>query len=311
MFVILKEPTEKPAEATTESTKHLSKGDKLFDRLVYGWFNNIGTFTLTLVSAHWLKYRGGKEVVAHGSEKLRTILGQVKWGEGNLGQHANTITSTTLLSLGGSAMLLPIKLLENSRKPLVDKLNKALGDTTDPSQLQESPKQNWASLALGRLSAWVMVFGSILGAQKLFGEDNFKKFEDGFAKKVGCDLFGKPTHAIIENGKSIPIVDEKLKIEKYETAHFQYGKLAALDVFATLAATSLLYITSKFFARRHEVKLEKKSQQGFGSNIRPDTVSDAAIPTANTQNTLPSTQISAAKLEKGPMQETAAQPQLS
>ncbi|NBX04215.1 MAG: hypothetical protein EBR02_09215 [Alphaproteobacteria bacterium] len=80
--------------------------------------------------------------------------------------------------------------------------------------------------------AFGIVLGSIKGAVALLGKEKFAKFEEDFAKKVVCKPLKLPTH--LPNG--------------VETKAFRYGRLTAMDIFATAASASILYIASRFFA---------------------------------------------------------------
>ena len=302
-----------------EDKKHESKGDKLFDGLVYGWLNNVGTFVLTLVSTYWLKHGGGSGPVNHASQKLGEALSKVKVGKGNLGEHTNNIVMTTLLGIGGSLMIVPIKLLEDSRKTIVNGFNKTLGDKTDPSQLKEAPKQSWGSLLLGRVTAWCMVFASITGVSRIVGVDkksglhNFERFENWFAKTV-TELLGRPTHTMMQNGKQVAVVDKALQTAANESKTFKYGKIGAIDLFATVMATALLFVSSRAFARHGEQKHEEKEALAELAEERKEAKTEAktAAPAAEEK---PTTQVSGTKLAQGAVKDVTpeldAQPQLS
>ena len=295
------------APPATEAKKHLSKGDRLFDTLVYTGLNNISTFVLTLGITYGLlhgfkKVGVGKEAVNEHFKKASADLGafleKMKSGRG---EHAPTIMLTTALGIGGTLMIVPIKFLEDRRTGIVGYFNKKLGDKTDPSELKEAPKQSWGSLLFGRAAAWTTVFVSLTAANKLLGKDQktglarFTQFENWFAEHV----VAKPL------GKSVKTFGE-------HTAQFRLGKIAAIDVFATIAATLILETSSKFFANRREAKQQATALVQAGtSDVRADTVSDAAIPAVNTPSASPRTQISEATLANGPVREASAQPQLA
>lgn len=97
------------------------------------------------------------------------------------------------------------------------------------------------SLIKSRVAAYATVFVSLQGAVKIFGDDRFKKFEEDFAEHVVCRPLNLPTHT-----PGLP------RSAATETRAFRYGKIGALDVFATAAATILLYAGSRFFAKKNE-----------------------------------------------------------
>ena len=286
------------APPAAEAKKHLSKGDRLFDTLVYTGLNNISTFVLTLGITYGLlhgfkKVGVGKEAVNEHFKKASADLGafleKMKSGRG---EHAPTIMLTTALGIGGTLMIVPIKFLEDRRTGIVGYFNKKLGDKTDPSELKEAPKQSWGSLLLGRATAWLVVFASLTGAEKLLGSGAFKKFNEGFAEHV----VAKPL------GKSVKTFGE-------HTAQFRLGKIAAIDVFATLAATILLETSSKLFARRREEK-ERLKAPSPETTVAMPRVAPIAQETSATSAS-PRTQISEATLANGPVLEASAQPQLA
>jgi len=246
------------ADSAEAPKKHSSKGDRLFDGLVDVVFNYVGTFAATLGIAHWLQHGGGKGMVDRGTKRLENWLGRVK-----LGGYAGQVMTTSILMPGGSVMLIPLHYLEKHRKPIVAWFNRQLGDTTDPAQLIEPPQQSWGSLIKGRLVAWAVVFSSLVGVTSLLGKDKVKELENGFAKNVVCKIFDKPTHqladgfAVLNGGKPV------------ETKTFQYGIIAAVDIFATAASTALLFVSSRFFAKKRD---EKQQRRAASSTEAPRTI---------------------------------------
>lgn len=211
-----------------------SKGDKLFDWLVYGGLNYLGTFALTVVVADWLQtHQWGKNLCNWGKESLMRASVSEKT--------ADAVVTTTLLMQGGTLMLAPIHALEKRRTGIVDWLNRKFGDTTaQTTRHADVPQQSWGSLIKGRLVAWSVVFASMVGAEWALTPERFKAFSDNTGRFVAKHC-GVPEAARNETSRA-----------------FRYGKLGALDAFATLASSILLYTTSKFFARRHDGKLEDR-----------------------------------------------------
>ena len=74
----------------------------------------------------------------------------------------------------------------------------------------------------------------------LFGKNTFSAFKDKFATHIVCKPLGKPTH-----------FPGMAKTVENETRLFRYGRIAAIDVFATAAASTILYIGSHFFAKNN------------------------------------------------------------
>ena len=216
-----------------------SRGEKLFDWAVYGGLNGVGTFILTIPMAYWAKHGGGARYLEEAGAAMENI---------NISaDKAKPALLTTALSLGGTVMLIPIRMAEGVRTSIVNNLNRLVGDKTDAATVaKEVPPQTWGSLLFGRALAWTSVYASFLGVgalAKAAGKPQMiDQFEERFSKILVGDVLKKP------------LVDAAGQ----ETRAFRLGKFAALDLFATTAATILLYAGSRFAAKRREMRQEKK-----------------------------------------------------
>ncbi len=215
---------------TTETTHKsilppkVSIGERLFDFGTYVGVGGVGTFLATIPLTYWFKYSMAEQV--HWASKQMV---------GRFGMHEHTaekLLTTSMLMQGGNLGVLLIKPLENYKIQIVEALNSFFGDKTDISEMKEAPKQTWTSLIVGRLLAFAVVYLSFEGATKIFGKQRFENFEAGFSKNVVCEPLG---------------CDVATKAGE-ETVAYRVGKIAALDTFATTAATTLLYFGSKFVA---------------------------------------------------------------
>lgn len=220
------------AEIKAEKTSS-SKGERLFDWITYGGIAGLGTFVLTIPIAYWAKYGGGAKHFINGGKRLQNL---------GLGEHtAEHAMMTTATMQGGNVTIIPVKIMENYKPQLVEKFNKLLGDKSEDASIENDPKQTWGSLVKARIFlAWLPVFASFKATGMLIGEDKFAAFQNNFSKGV-CDILGKSTH-----------FPGMAKIAANETKLFRYGKIGALDLFATAAASTLLYIGSRFFAKKNE-----------------------------------------------------------
>lgn len=215
------------AEATTQSTEEkkpkLSRGEKLFNWLVYGGIAGVATFIATIPAGYWAKYGGGAKFFKSFGKGLEKL--------GVSARSAEDAAMTTGLMQGGNLMILPVKWAEDNKVELIKKIDHVLGDKTDVDALEKEDKQSWGSIIKARLAAWAAVFSGFKLAGMTIGNEKFAAFEESFAKHIVCKPFGKATHIAGE-----------------ETKMFRIGKIAALDVFATAAASILLYAGSRFFA---------------------------------------------------------------
>lgn len=212
------------AQQQAEKTS-TSSGEKAFDLLTYGGVAGLGTFALTIPVAYWAKYGKGAKYFEDAAKYL------VK--KGMRPRIAEEMVMTSALMQGGNLTIIPVKVLENCKPQIVDRFNHMLGDESGKASVDEDPQQTWGSLIKSRLVAWTAVFAGFRAAATLVGHEKLDSFEKKFAEGV-CKLMGKATH-----------------IKGAETAHYRYGKIAALDVFATAAATSILYVGSRFFAKNN------------------------------------------------------------
>lgn len=223
-------PTEEPAKAAPAS----SRGERWFDWGVYGGINYLGTFFLTVPVADWIQHGGGKALYERAGESL------VKLGVN--ARYARQALHATALMFGGTLMLAPVWAFEKFHTPIVNWINEKYGTVQDrAARPQDAPEQTWGSLLMGRISAWTAVFASFAATAKLFPQTR-QAFEHEYAKNLLCKPFGHPTH-----------------IDGVETKAYRIGKIAALDTFATAAATILLYMSSRFFARRREQRAQDKA----------------------------------------------------
>ena len=201
-----------------------SRADKIFDGALYGGINGVGTFLLTIPLAYWGKYGGGAKFYERGGEAL-----------GKLGvnpKRAEEILLMLATSLGGTVMVLPTWTAEHFRKPIVGWIRQRTGEDVNTPHY-DAPEQSFSSLIRGRLMAMATVMASFYTAGNFFPKQ-FAAFEESVAHKF-CALIKKPTHLLGE-----------------ETKAFRYGKMAAIDVFATSAAATILFTASRFFANHRK-----------------------------------------------------------
>jgi hypothetical protein len=245
------------AEQNAPAKKTKSKGERLFDWAVYGGIAGVGTFVATVPLTYMFKhtrtvskyYHGLVDLLHKASEKIAPSILSKKVAE--------DAVMTTSLMMGGNAMLLPVGYAEKHKVTTVSGLNTIFGDATPPEDIEQEPKQTWGSLVKARLAAWGAVFGALFTASSLFPK-SFTMFENEFAERV-CQLFKKPTE-VIHEGARVP------------SRTFLLGKISALDVFATAAAATLLYVAGHSFARKRE---ERKKNPSKGHHHLPSGLPDA------------------------------------
>jgi hypothetical protein len=285
----------KPVAAEAPHAKTKSKGEKFFDRVVYGGLAGVGTFFATLLIAE--KFKNGDWA---GPRYQRTVNSMSKFlnrfcSEKMSKEIAEQSVQTTSLMMGGNAMLIPIGIAEHYKKPIVSGLNVMMGDETPPEKIDQTPKQTWRSLIEGRLLAWVTVFATLVSASSLF-KRTFQTY---------CDEFGEKIYKLTRWAKS-----DGLALDMKETKSYRMGNIAALDIFATAAAATLLYVGGHFFARKQEQKKEVRAarrQSAMGEPRRDDATIVATPAEESLDKSEPVAKIGGDKQHQGLM---AAAPEL-
>lgn len=283
-------PPPEAAAPVAEPRRHRSVGERIFDWSVYGGIAGVGAFVATVPAAYLLKYgrlQWFDQSLSKGFERILKAVGPASWDHAKVG--AKMATTTTLMQ-GGNAMLLPIGIAEKYKVPIVEKINHALGDHTPPAQVEDTQKQTWGSLIKARVMAWVVVFTSFTTAG-WFVPKSFQMFETEFGERV-CKLLRRPT-----------------EIAGKETKTFIYGKIGALDIFATAAAAVLLYIGGHIFAERAEERRERRAAEEAKGRGQRDIELETAPLEAPSAKPAPETNVNAVK-HAGSIVEPARVPEL-
>ena len=291
-----------PPETANESVARpaKSKGEKLFDRITYVGIAGVGTLIATVPLAYELEKHPKLEPLF-----TKSVNFVERWMKKlpfeTTRDSAKKVVSTTTLMQGGNLMLLPVGVMEYYKVPIVRGLNAMVKDPTPEAQIESSPKQTLSSLVKSRLLAWTVVFGSFIGVSKLY-KNTLGTFENETGELL-AGVLKRPTHrdrTILKDGKEI--------IEKVETRTYGYGKILALDIFATAAAATLLYIGGHFFARKQEQRKEEREHEKHEAhhvNAGLPLLRDGDV----VQDT-PGTNISGEKQHEGNAREPMMTPQL-
>lgn len=240
----VKEPEPQKDNAVTPAIRvGRSKGEKLFDWLVYGGLAGVVTFVLTLIPAYWMRYKGGEA-------KMGEWLGKA----GVKGDLAKNILTTTSLSHGGNLMILPIAYAEARHTQIVDGLNRMTGDPTPVEEIQAKPKPTLGNILGARVLAWMAVFTGFVGFGTVFKE-TVATFEHEMGKRF-CKVANVPRYYFAET------IENGIKtMQRHESKTYRVGVISAQDIFATAAAATLLYVGGQFFSRkRKEVREQERGQ---------------------------------------------------
>ena len=165
---------------------------------------------------------------------------------------AAALANTMIISHGGNLFAPFIKWLENSREDIANSYNKKFGTQEDVDLVHERfkdvPKQNWEDVAKGRVFTWGMVFAAMLGAYATVGKNDKGKYhldvyEDWFARKFA---------GLTEAGKELahtPVSKELTELQKANKA-YRFGKVLALDLYATTAGIIIWNFSSRWLAKK-------------------------------------------------------------
>lgn len=275
-------PPEKAHPNVAKPTK--SKGEKLFDKITYVGIAGIGTLVVTVPVAYGLEHNPSlKPWFDKAVAKTESLL--AKFHFENPRKTASKVVKTTTLMQGGNLTLIPVALMEHYKIPIVRGLNAAAKDPTPEEQIEKAPKQTFSSLVKSRVLSWAVVFGAFIGVSKAFPKA-FEAFEDEFGLHTV-----KLTNRFRSAAKQ---VSEKAP---HGSVPYEYGKIAALDVFATAAAATLLYLGGHFFARKQEQKKELREEHKALAHapMHRDAVEQIAIGTSD----VPGLQVAGSKQHEG------------
>ena len=152
---------------------------------------------------------------------------------------AGAAASTTITMWGGNLFAPLLKTFENHKEKIVSYFNRNFGKPGEVEQgherLKDTPKQNWGDILKGRLGGWCIVFASFMTMDTLLGRSNktgmrrFEQYEEWFGRKIA---------GLSQTGKEIARLPLTEKLTPLQDAHpfYRFGKIAALDFYATSAA---------------------------------------------------------------------------
>lgn len=172
---VLPEPSKALPENDTDKDdlasreKKTSKGEKIYNWAVYSGLNYWLNLAISIVSTdYFINLKGRKYLnqwadgLAHGIAATKTMTFD------KAHHHSKTALETFMVLSGGNALLVPLKLMEDRKRPIVHWINEKLGvDQTapdghkmTPNEIyidQEQPHQSWPRVLVRRVTGWVAV----------------------------------------------------------------------------------------------------------------------------------------------------------
>jgi hypothetical protein len=264
-------PAKVPIEKIDPKELPKTSGEKFYDVFQFVF----GKIFILAVTA-WLAFTADQK---HGPEKFLGMPNYLKKFQGEFHKKllknriyplaekgefanlfANAAASTMILSHGGNFFAPFIKWLENSKEKISNFYNKRWGQEGEVEiaheRLKDNPQQTWPDVIKGRVIAWTTVFAAMLTAFTVIGKDKktgmywLEKYEEKFAR--GMAGFSK-------TGKEIAATPVAKELTEAQKAHgvYRFGKVVALDLYATTAGIIIWNIFSRKFAKdRQKPKLK-------------------------------------------------------
>ncbi len=228
--------------------------------------NFVGTFISSgLIAFGVLKNSWYNENVTKKMEKWK-LFGSKELGE----EGAKNLNSTIWLMQGGNLMLIPMHYMEKSKKSIVQYFNKKYGKEGEQEIYEqrhaEVPQKSWGDFILGRIVAFLTVWGGFTAASKFIGKQ-MGAFEHGtgerFAKLLNKDPFKKDAA-----GNDLTDINSKGEEYKVPSTTNEIGRMFALDAFATATAVLILDVAASAFSKnKKSEKIEDKlkaAEKTFG-----------------------------------------------
>lgn len=254
-------------------------------------------------------------VAKHGKDEYRGIPNYIKQFQGWLQDTvkvkertgfpqllAGAFASTMVLFHGGNIFAPVMKWMENSKEKVVTAINKRWGKEGEVERgherLKDEPKQGWGDVFKGRVAAWAIVFTSFMAAYVVIGKHketrsyHLDRYEEWFGRKLGN------IHSWLQGKEAIfpklSILAELPKGGELETDKwYRFGKICALDVYATSAAIAIWTFISRISARK---KQDAKNQADAHPSAEPAlSLADKDVAQAKQSEGFPSIQPRAAQ----------------
>ncbi len=300
---ISKGPVKKSAAPAYDINKKTT-GEKWYRRLSFS-FAEFAILIATALIAYIARYNEGSwlnKITKKSDQYLQKKIGHIGKRHEVGKRLASNIADTTVTFWGGTVFAPLMYLIHNKKKDIVAFFNRKFGkdgeEEAGNERLKDEPKKTWGSVITGRLVAWLTVFSSFtaadfaLGKSKKNGEYHFKNYVEGFGKATEHMWSGKGiTGKFKKAWDAMPWKDSAKKFTAYKgNKANKYGRILALDIFATTAAILIWEGVIKHFSKKkkkvnQEEFAETSSLQGIdnnGSNNTTATINKSQQQTSHT-----------------------------
>jgi len=258
-----KAATERLAQETRKQKR--TPGLWVLDNLLYTVLNNLSVFAVSVAATYItqndkVKYTGLRGWLQSRGQRVTGFL----MGKGLSENSAKNASMVAFSFLDGSIMAPAIKLLEDHREPLAEKIDIVLGTVPeDKSVYDAEPKQSWWSIGLGRISALALVLPVAVALDK-FGKNHENKW--GFKTEAHTGKNPLPFRDINtiwfrEPGERAGklIMEAAPGLTKRFTNPSLLFRTSIFEAVYTTICTVGLYVGSRFFARKSEERHQLKA----------------------------------------------------
>lgn len=227
------------------------------------------------------------DVVLHNRLKLGERTFQKKilpLGEMNepVRRVGHAISDSMILMWGGNIFAPVMKWLENSKEGISNYFNRKFGKPGEEEiaheRLKDIPKQTWGDIVKGRMAGFAIVFSSftlidqILNKSKKTNQWRFDWYQEVVGRWMGgLTKKGREMGIGLPKKTGIPL-HQPLAGAAAENGMYRFGKIVALDIYATSAAILIWNWVSRALA---------KGRKHTGKNT-PEEAAGAASPTPET-----------------------------
>lgn len=294
-----KSADEPPHKAATKKrelhiTPQASKGEKLYDWAVYKGLNfwvNLGS---SIAITDYFHNHGGRKHLNKWIDNAAQLVEKTGIAKGPTAyKQTKVIVETGTLLSGGWLLLVPMKIMEDNKRPMVHWLNKKLGTPqkdADGDELpvdeivlaQEQPKQSWAKVIGRRALATgaVLATGSILN-KVAENKNDLRPFEytyKGEHHKEMVPLGGKErvTNTVVDAlNKGANTFSSTKRFGKNPNSFGQrWLNFGVLDAVFTAITAGIMYATNG------AEKVVHKNEQNAERKDRPNTDNEKSLASA-------------------------------
>jgi hypothetical protein len=184
-------------EGVKEPGMKESRGEKLYNGVVYTGINYLLNLGISIATADYFINLGGKKHLEKGISRFANGISSLKlFSHGSAKTISAGVLKTLALTSGGMALLVPTKIMEDHKRPIVHWLNKNVygdkqlaedGHEKTPDEIyieKEQPKQSWWNVIKRRAYVAGIILSSGAVLESTIGSEKATNAIAGQANKV-------------------------------------------------------------------------------------------------------------------------------